>query len=142
MMKLAGLLLLALAPSASAFALAVRPAICLARGPALGPPSAHVAAPVPLARSARAPARTSSARMGLFGLGWPEIGVIAVLALLFFGPERLAPMAKDLGKSASNLKEITESFSEGMAEADAEKVKIVDGNAEETVEVLPPKMED
>ena len=56
------------------------------------------------------------ARMGLFGLGWGEIGVVAVLGLLFFGPERLVPLAKDLGKSASGLKEVADSFSEGMAE--------------------------
>jgi len=55
-------------------------------------------------------------RMGLFGLGWGEIGVVAVLGLLFFGPERLAPLAKDLGKSASGLKEVADSFTEGMAE--------------------------
>lgn len=42
------------------------------------------------------------ARMGLFGLGWGEIGVIGVLALLFFGPERLAPLAKDLGVHCHN----------------------------------------
>lgn len=35
--------------------------------------------------------------MGLFGLGWGEIGVLAVVGLLVFGPEKLAPMAKNLG---------------------------------------------
>ena len=60
--------------------------------------------------------RTAGLQMGLFGLGWAEIGVIGVLALLFFGPERLAPLAKDLGKSASGLKEVTDSFAEGMSE--------------------------
>lgn len=54
--------------------------------------------------------------MGLFGLGWAEIGVIGVLALLFFGPDKLAPLAKDFGKSASGLKEVADSFAEGMAE--------------------------
>ncbi len=52
--------------------------------------------------------------MGLFGLGWPEIAVVGILGLLLFGPERLAPFAKDLGKSASGLKEVTDSFAEGM----------------------------
>ena len=83
--------------------------------------------------------------MGLFGLGWAEIGVIGVFALLFFGPDKLAPLAKDLGasqlsitvpfcvltrlcccnninmhtgKSASGLKEVTEEFQKGMAEGD------------------------
>lgn len=70
------------------------------------------ATPMPRAAMRRVPA----ARMGLFGLGWAEIGVIGVLALLFFGPEKLAPLAKDLGKSASGLKEVTDSFAEGMSE--------------------------
>ena len=42
---------------------------------------------------------------GPFGLGWPEIGVIGVLVLLL-GPDRLAPLAKDLGKQAAGLKEV------------------------------------
>ena len=54
--------------------------------------------------------------MGLFGLGWPEIGVIGLVVLFVLGPERLVPYAKDLGKSASSLKDITDSFSEGLAE--------------------------
>ena len=41
--------------------------------------------------------RSSAPTMGLFGLGWAEIGVIGVLALLFFGPDKLAPLARDLG---------------------------------------------
>ena len=35
--------------------------------------------------------------MGLFGLGWAEIGVIGVLALFLLGPDRLIPYAKELG---------------------------------------------
>ena len=39
----------------------------------------------------------SGAQMGLFGLGWAEIGVIGLIALFFFGPDKLMPIAKDLG---------------------------------------------
>ena len=56
--------------------------------------------------------------MGLFGLGWAEIGVIGVIALFFFGPEKLAPLAKDLGKSSAGLKEVADSFAAGMAEGE------------------------
>ena len=80
--------------------------------------------------------------MGLFGLGWAEIGVIGILALFVFGPERLAPFAKEFGatptaqpiptlpdvmtrgpvvatgKSASGLKEVAESFKEGLDEGE------------------------
>jgi len=54
--------------------------------------------------------------MGLFGLGWPEIAVIGVVGLFLVGPEKLAPLAKDFGKSASGLKEVAESFQEGVSE--------------------------
>jgi len=66
--------------------------------------------------------------MGLFGLGWGEIGVLAVVGLLVFGPEKLAPMAKDIGKSASGLKEVADSFSDGLKEGtvEADKLKIAD----------------
>ena len=79
----------------------------------------------------------SSPAMGLFGLGWGEIGVIGVLALFVFGPDRIGGLAKDLGKQAASLKEVmpdvseasaaamsaakdvTASFQEGMAEGEA-----------------------
>lgn len=75
--------------------------------------------------------------MGLFGLGWAEIGVIGVLALLFFGPERLAPLAKDLGKSASGLKEVADSFAEGMSEG--ETGVSADGGADAVKSASPPE---
>ena len=54
--------------------------------------------------------------MGLFGLGWAEIGVIGVIALFLLGPERLAPLAKDIGKASGGLKEVADSFQEGISE--------------------------
>uniref|UniRef100_A0A7S2FF39 Sec-independent protein translocase protein TatA n=1 Tax=Haptolina brevifila TaxID=156173 RepID=A0A7S2FF39_9EUKA len=76
--------------------------------------SGHV---VSVAKPACVPSRAgSSPEMGLFGLGWPEIAVISVIGLFFFGPEKLAPLAKDFGKQASGLKEVAESFQEGVAE--------------------------
>jgi len=42
-------------------------------------------------------ARHCSPSMGLFGLGWPEIAVLGVVGLFLFGPEKLAPLAKDFG---------------------------------------------
>lgn len=38
-----------------------------------------------------------SPQMGLFGLGWPEIAVIGAVSLFLVGPDKLAPLAKDLG---------------------------------------------
>ena len=35
----------------------------------------------------------------LGGLGWPEVGVLLVLALFVFGPERLPGIAQDAGRA-------------------------------------------
>eukprot|EP00965_Chrysotila_dentata_P170455 5626674-Pleurochrysis_carterae.AAC.1 len=61
---------------------------------------ADALAHVPL-RAARVERRTEAAQMGLFGLGWAELGIIGVIALFIFGPEKLAPFAKELGKEAA-----------------------------------------
>ena len=57
--------------------------------------------------------------MGLFGLGWAELGVIGLIALFVLGPERLVPMAKDIGKATGELKEVTDSFQQGLKQARA-----------------------
>ncbi|KAL3933042.1 MAG: hypothetical protein SGPRY_000456 [Prymnesium sp.] len=87
-------------------------------------PRSPLASPLPLAshhlHSPMLPSRRVTPKMGLFGLGWGEIGVLAVVGLLVFGPEKLAPLAKDIGKSASGLKEVADSFSEGLQEGNVE----------------------
>lgn len=50
------------------------------------------------------PGRSGAVVMGLFGLGWAEIGIIGVIALFVFGPDRLVPFARDLGKQSVGLK--------------------------------------
>ena len=138
-MVLRNLALLLAVGSASAFV----PSPLIARTSVLGAASPMTvgAAPVVITRTPQqlqcARRVQASPAMGLFGLGWPEIGVIGVLVLLFFGPDRLAPLAKDLGKQAAGLKEVlpdvtdakdaalsaakdvTASFQEGMAEGEA-----------------------
>uniref|UniRef100_A0A7S3S259 Uncharacterized protein n=1 Tax=Emiliania huxleyi TaxID=2903 RepID=A0A7S3S259_EMIHU len=100
---------LSLATLASAFTLSpALPRSCASARPLGAPPAA-----------ALQPSRSPAPAMGLFGLGWPELGVIGVAGLFLFGPERLAGLAKDLGKQSAGLKEVAESFQEGMAEAEA-----------------------
>mmetsp|Transcript_1343 Transcript_1343/g.4144 ORF Transcript_1343/g.4144 Transcript_1343/m.4144 type:complete len:134 (-) Transcript_1343:302-703(-) len=101
--------ILSLATLASAFTLSpALPRSCASARPLGAPPAA-----------ALQPSRSPAPAMGLFGLGWPELGVIGVAGLFLFGPERLAGLAKDLGKQSAGLKEVAESFQEGMAEAEA-----------------------
>ena len=66
-----------------------------------------------------APSRADVPKMGLFGLGWGEIAVVGALGLVIFGPDKLTTFAKDFGKTAAGLKEVSESFQEGFSEGQA-----------------------
>lgn len=41
----------------------------------------------------------------MFGLGWLEVGVIAIVALLFFGPKKIPEMGSAIGKTLKGFKE-------------------------------------
>merc|ERR1719424_682338 len=64
-------------------------------------------------------------QMGLFGLGTPELAVIAGIALLVLGPDQVKKLAKDVGKVSAELKQVPEEFNKGMdigaAELEAKK---------------------
>ena len=45
--------------------------------------------------------------MGLFGLGGPEIAVIAVVVTFLLGPDKLKELAKEAGKIVPELKEVS-----------------------------------
>ena len=47
----------------------------------------------------------------MFGLGWPEIVIIAIVAILIFGPKKIPELGGVLGKSIRN-------FQEGMRKSD------------------------
>jgi sec-independent protein translocase protein TatA len=40
-----------------------------------------------------------------FGLGWPEIGIIALVTLLIFGPKKIPELGGALGKTLRGFKE-------------------------------------
>ena len=52
--------------------------------------------------------------MGLFGLGTPEIAIIAGVALLVLGPDQVKKLAKDVGKISAELKQVPEEFNKGV----------------------------
>jgi|AntRauTorckE5430_2_1112549.scaffolds.fasta_scaffold12540_2 sec-independent protein translocase protein TatA len=54
--------------------------------------------------------------MGLFGLGVPEIAIILVAGAFVLGPEKLAELGRDAGKTAKDLKEVPKEFQKGMDE--------------------------
>ena len=41
----------------------------------------------------------------MFGLGWPELGVVAFIAILIFGPKKLPELGSAIGKTLRDFKE-------------------------------------
>ncbi len=50
----------------------------------------------------------------MFGLSFGELLIIAVLALLLLGPERLPEAAKTIGKSLRDLRRVTDDLKDQM----------------------------
>lgn len=48
----------------------------------------------------------------MFGLGWLEVGLIGLAALVLFGPKRLPELGASLGKSLRGFKDELENESE------------------------------
>ena len=41
----------------------------------------------------------------MFGLGWPEVAIIAVVAIVIFGPKKIPELGGALGKTLRGFKE-------------------------------------
>ncbi|NET36664.1 MAG: twin-arginine translocase TatA/TatE family subunit [Cyanothece sp. SIO1E1] len=41
----------------------------------------------------------------MFGLGWPEVGIIAIVAVLIFGPKKIPELGSALGKTLRGFKD-------------------------------------
>ncbi|TVP56904.1 MAG: twin-arginine translocase TatA/TatE family subunit [Nodularia sp. (in: Bacteria)] len=41
----------------------------------------------------------------MFGLGLPEVGIIAIVAILIFGPKKIPELGNALGKTLRGFKE-------------------------------------
>lgn len=65
----------------------------------------------------------------MFGIGWQELLIIAVVALLIVGPKKLPDLAKSLGKGFSEFKKATEGVTDELKDTfkEEEKPKPDDG---------------
>lgn len=65
----------------------------------------------------------------MFGIGWQELIIIAVVALIIVGPKKLPDLAKTLGKGFRDFKNATEGVTEDLKDAfkEDEKPKNDDG---------------
>ncbi|MCS6783401.1 MAG: TatA/E family twin arginine-targeting protein translocase [Gloeomargarita sp. SKYBB_i_bin120] len=50
--------------------------------------------------------------MNIFGMGLPELGVIAIVALLIFGPRKLPEIGRSLGKTVKSFQQAAREFEE------------------------------
>lgn len=78
--------------------------------------------PTALTRQRRSVASVQT--MSLFGLGLPEIALIAVAAFFLLGPQKVGELVKDSGKAAGELadelKNVPTEFQKGMEEGETE----------------------
>jgi sec-independent protein translocase protein TatA len=56
----------------------------------------------------------------MFGLGWPEVAIIVVIAVLIFGPKKIPELGSTLGKTLRGFKEEVSKESEEQQEPDDE----------------------
>ena len=78
----------------------------------------------------------------MFGLGFGEIVIVAILALVLLGPDRLPDAAKTMGKVIRDLRKATDGL-KGQLEAEmysVEKVvkKALDGDEASPAPAVPP----
>lgn len=77
--------------------------------------------------------------MNVFGIGLPEMAVIAAVALLVFGPKRLPEFGRTLGKTLKGFqsasKEFEREINKAMAdpESDGDQAKALEAPAETVV---------
>jgi Tat protein translocase TatB subunit len=84
----------------------------------------------------------------MFGIGMPELMVIAVIALLVVGPKKLPDIAKALGKGLSEFRKVTQSATDTLKETlktdelkkdmDGFKDSLLYGKGDEKEAPVPP----
>jgi len=68
--------------------------------------------------------------MNIFGIGLPEMAVIAAIGLLVFGPKRLPELGKTLGRTLKGFQSASKGFEEEFRKAvDTVEAEVAQGPA-------------
>lgn len=59
----------------------------------------------------------------MFGLGMPELIIILVIALIFFGPGKLPELGSGLGKAIKSFKKAAEGDDDEVKKKEAKKIE-------------------
>jgi len=67
----------------------------------------------------------------MFGLGWQELSIILVIALVIFGPSKLPELGRSLGQAISGFKDGSKRVQDA-AKKEIEDIKktVIDENSE------------
>ncbi|MBD2462828.1 twin-arginine translocase TatA/TatE family subunit [Oscillatoria sp. FACHB-1407] len=57
----------------------------------------------------------------MFGLGWPEVSIIVIVALIIFGPKKIPELGSALGKTLRGFKEEMSNPTEDADEQDIDR---------------------
>ena len=69
--------------------------------------------------------------MNVFGVGLPEMAVIAVIALLVFGPKKLPELGRNLGKTLKGFQAASSEFEQEFRKA-VDSVELPAGQTDAT----------
>lgn len=57
----------------------------------------------------------------MFGLGWPEVAIIGIAALVIFGPKKIPEMGRALGKTLRGFKDEINNPTSGDKESEEDQ---------------------
>jgi sec-independent protein translocase protein TatA len=75
--------------------------------------------------------------MGLFGLGVPELALVAGAAALLFGPAKIPQLGQALGKTAKSVKAAADEFQKELQSTEADGADAT-GNATQKLKEKHP----
>jgi len=78
----------------------------------------------------------------MFGIGFQEMIIILVVALIVFGPKRLPDLARSLGKGIAEFKKASEEVRKGIEDAAQEEEKPTSPTKEYTAAAYKPQSDD